>query len=198
MRLFFATRNDGKVVTLKRVFAQYGIEIEQARLDIVETQANDVISIAKHKAHQAHQILEHPVIAVDSGFFIPKLCGFPGPYVAPVTQGIGIEGYLRLLEPWQDTEERAAFFEDAVVLVDGLHAWLFSLRQVWGTIALEPGTGTGGTGKSVIDRIFIPKGESKVLCDMTPEELHRFRSRPETEKVYHDLAKRYLENLRDG
>lgn len=195
MKLFFATTNDGKVTSVRRVFAQYGIEIEQAKLDIIETQANDVISIAMHKALEAREILDHPVIAVDSGFFIPKLLGFPGPYIAPVTKCIGVEGYLRLMDPWQDAVDRTAYFEDAIVLSESMRNTIVVSRHVWGTLALKAGTGSGGTGKSVIDRIFIPKGETKVLCDMTSEELHRFRSRPETEQVYHDLARRYLKDF---
>lgn len=192
MKLLFATGNPGKVVSPKRELAKFGIELDQVTaFDIKEIQADSAIEVAMYKASQAWQIARLPVMANDSGFHVEALGGFPGVYVKPVTEAIGLDGYLRLLSPWPILAERCCRFVDAWAVVfaepsEGLDGLMIFQREVKGRLALQPRGQDGSDQKSVLWKLFIPDGWDKTLAEMTEEELAAYRSH--FSNIYAEIA----------
>ncbi|HTM68673.1 MAG TPA: non-canonical purine NTP pyrophosphatase [Candidatus Binatia bacterium] len=188
MKLFFATTNAAKVTSVARVLGGYGIGVERVDLDLPELQADTAEEIATGKVRAALSALRERVIVVDSAFHIDALGGFPGPYVKHVTAKLGVDGYLDLLARHQDPAARGCAFVDAVALADpSLPAPLVFVRRERGTIAPER-RGDPVGHKSPVATLFVPEGCEKTIAEMAPDELLAYRSRPSTEKVYHDLA----------
>ena len=105
--LQFATSNRHKFGEARAILADYGIAVEMASMEVREIQADDLEEIAAEKAREASRRLDGPALVEDTGLFIDRLCGFPGPYSAYVFRTLGNEGVLRLLE---DAEDRGATF----------------------------------------------------------------------------------------
>lgn len=188
MKLFFATTNAAKVTSVARVLGGYGISVERVDLDLPELQADTAEAIATGKVRAALSALRERVIVIDSAFHIDALRGFPGPYVKHVTAKLGVEGYLDLMARHPDPAMRGCSFVDAVALADpSMPAPLVFVRREPGTIASER-RGNPAGHKSPVATLFVPEGCEKTIAEMAPEELLAYRSRPSTEKVYHDLA----------
>lgn len=193
MKLIFATTNANKVISPKRVLAQYGVELVQASIELPELQAETVAEVAVSKARAAHELLKEPVMIVDSGFCIPALKGFPGPNVKWVTRQIGLEGYLRLLTTRGGWLSHDCWFEDVLAYMDGAmtEPKLF-VRKVNGTLAPNPAGAEQPDQKSALWRLFVPDGCSVTLAQMSPTQIADVRGRADHEKFYHDFAKYLL------
>lgn len=105
--LQFATSNRHKFGEARAILADYGIAVEMASMEIREFQADDLDEIAAEKAREASRRLGGPALVEDTGLFIDRLRGFPGPYSAYVFRTLGNEGVLRLLG---ETADRGATF----------------------------------------------------------------------------------------
>lgn len=192
MKVLFATTNAAKVASVARVLGSRGITVERIDVELPELQADDAEGVALGKIRAALASLSVPVMVVDSAFHIDALGGFPGPYVKHVTAKIGIAGYLDLLSRHPDPGSRGCAFVDAVAYADPmLPAPLVFVRRERGTVADSP-RGDPAGHKSPMATLFIPEGCGKTIAEMAPEELHAYRTRPTTEKVYHDLASAIL------
>lgn len=192
MKLSFATTNPAKVASVARVLGAYGIDVERVELELPELQADDAEGVALGKIRAALSALRAPVMVVDSAFHVDALGGFPGPYVKHVTAKLGVRGYLDLLARFPDAADRGCAFVDAVAFADpSLPAPLVFVRRERGSIADAP-RGNSAGHKSPMAALFIPDGCDKTIAEMTPDELLTYRSRPQTEKVYHDLASAIL------
>lgn len=101
MKLIFVTTNEVKFKTAAEVMEQFGVQLEQAELELDELQA-DGEAIARHKAAQAFEKLGKPVVVTDDSWDIPGLNGFPGPYMKPMNQWLSGEDFLRLTETLTD------------------------------------------------------------------------------------------------
>jgi non-canonical purine NTP pyrophosphatase (RdgB/HAM1 family) len=189
MHIFFATSNKGKVPSVARVLAEFGIEVRQFDVDIPELQAETASEIAFAKAKWAFEQLSQPVIVVDSAFHILNLGGFPGPNVKWATKQIGLEGYLRLLSPWQKAEDRSCSFQDALAYMDGqLSEPKIFLRNIYGHLGHQITGEKKKDEKSPLWRLFIPRGHKKTLAEMSDEELLAHRKEPFNEQFYRDFA----------
>jgi len=141
-------------------------EVEHVPLECPEFRHDDVGEIAREKARFAFEQLQVPLIADDTGFFIPALCGFPGPYAAYVLERIGLEGIVRLME---GKDDRSAYFETAIALADGSGVRVFRGR-IDGRV-VEP-RGEGGFG---YDPIFEVAG--RTLAELPLAEKSRISHR---------------------
>jgi XTP/dITP diphosphohydrolase len=199
MKLLFATGNPGKVITPQKELAKYGIEVVPVDLGIVEIQAETAVVIARHKAVTAWRKLQrgsskpfegNPVLANDAAFHIDGLGGFPGPYVAPVTQAIGLDGYVRLMT---GVEDRRCEFSDAWAVFSGTRvstilstaSWTFE-RRVKGRLAAASYPYDHPQQKSPLWRLFIPEGFDKTLAEMTDEDLTEHRR--DFTDIYREIA----------
>ncbi|MFB6138322.1 MAG: non-canonical purine NTP pyrophosphatase, partial [Halobacteriaceae archaeon] len=104
--LRYVTTNEGKVLEA-REYLDGVAAVEPAHYDYVEVQADDLETIARRGARDAHRALGEPVLVDDSGLFVAALDGFPGPYSSYVEDTLGIERVQRLVAP--EDSHRAQF-----------------------------------------------------------------------------------------
>jgi XTP/dITP diphosphohydrolase len=195
IKVFFATTNPGKVTSVQRVLSQYGIEVERRDIDLPELQGETASDVIVGKIRAAYERVEAPVMAIDSALHIDALNGWPGTDAKHATKRLGWEGYLALLRPipcFRPDRPRTCRFEDAIGYMDAsMDAPRVFLRKEPGCLADFP-IGDWSGHKSPLAALFIPQGCDKTLAEMTKEEFLEYRLRPETEQVYHDLAKYIL------
>ncbi|WP_425449306.1 non-canonical purine NTP pyrophosphatase [Dethiothermospora halolimnae] len=113
-QIVFVTSNLGKVKSAKRCLRD--VEVIQYNAELIEPRGDDIREIAKQKVKQAYKIAKKPCIAMDAGFFIEELNGFPRAYVNHTLDTIGIEGILKLME---GKENRGCEFKECLAYYDG-------------------------------------------------------------------------------
>lgn len=160
-KIWMGTSSDHKYDEAKEVLSEYGIELERLSIDRVEIQADDPELIAEYSLKVLD--VDIPLLIEDSGLYIDKYFGFPGPYSSYALRTINNEGILKLME---DDEDRGARYLSAVAFRDGDVS--VTLRgEVCGEISREE-RGTAGFG---YDPIFIPsEGNGRTFAEMTAEE----------------------------
>ena len=87
--IVFVTHNKGKVKSAEKYFKDLKISTFEFELD--EPRSEDVEEIAKSKVLQAYEVVKKPCIAMDAGFFVQELNGFPKAFVNFALDTIGIE-----------------------------------------------------------------------------------------------------------
>lgn len=185
--IVFATSNQGKVKSLKYYFAKYKVDIEvtQKPLDLIEPQADTAEEVARVKAGQAWKQLKSPVLVDDSSFHIRALKGFPGPYIKPMLETIGVDGIMQLMNGQKD---RSAWFLSSLVYIDASGAeHVFADDPYEGNIAPQVSKQETTDAWSDLFKIFIPNGQMKVLSELTIDERHDVQS--ERVDAYEKFAK---------
>lgn len=188
MEILFVTGNAGKVATPTRVFAEHGIFLrhldpEKAakpfKLD--EIQADTAGQVAARKAMDAFVELGKPLIVEDAAFHIPIFNGWPGPFAKQAIEGIGPEGFCKLMweRPWV---ERKCYFREVVACMSGnLSEPVCFCREIHGMIAPELRGEYHAMQKSRLFSVFIPDGspEDKTLAELSVEEMRDLTDRVE-------------------
>lgn len=165
MNFTVVTSNSHKAAEIA-VFFRGVAEVAHVPMECPEYRDDDVGAIASKKAEYAYGILKRPLMTDDTGFCIPALGGFPGPYAAYVQRTIGNEGILCLL---QDVVDRNAYFETAVAFAHEGGIEIFRGR-IEGRVV--PPRGQGGFG---YDPIF--EWEGRTLAELSMEEKSRVSHR---------------------
>ncbi|MER6011560.1 non-canonical purine NTP pyrophosphatase [Streptomyces bluensis] len=172
IKIAMCTGNEGKFRTAQEHLAPWGIEVEQAALELDEIQTTSVAVIAQHKARQAFAILGRPLFVEDSGFYIDEFGGWPGPMVKQALEAFGPNGLTHLADL---TAKRTCRFASAAVYVDEqgeLHIFSDDSRKP-GSIAAAPDRGDGPRSWSDLWSIFVPEGATATLAALTPAEQDR-------------------------
>ena len=158
--IVFVTHNKGKAKSAERYFSNLKISTFDFELD--EPRSDSLQEIATAKVKQAYSIVKKPCIALDTGFFIDALKGFPKAFVNFALETIGIDGMLKLMEAKQD---RSCRFEECLAYYDGNE-----MRYFYG---MSPGNlsqeirGLDRDEKwSDLWYIFKPKGFDITLAEM--------------------------------
>jgi XTP/dITP diphosphohydrolase len=112
--IVFVTTNKGKIASAQKDLKN--IKVLPIEADLSEPRSDDIKEIAKQKVIQAYTIVKRPCIALDSGFFISELNGFPRAYVNHMLDTIGIKGVLKLLS---NEENRYSEFRSCLAYYDG-------------------------------------------------------------------------------
>lgn len=60
--VYFATSNPDKLLIARTVCAKFGLDVEQAVIDIDEIQGEDPVPIVQDKARRAYEGLTKPVV----------------------------------------------------------------------------------------------------------------------------------------
>ncbi|MFH1400117.1 MAG: non-canonical purine NTP pyrophosphatase [Nanoarchaeota archaeon] len=178
MDLLFATTNPGKIQSMRRELEPYGVNVVQAPIELPEPRSDDVETIATHKVIYAYERLGKPVVALDAGFYIDSLNGFPRAFVNFALQTIGLEGILRLVEG----KDRRCEFSHCIAYHDGTKTYTFT-DHVPGQMAAEPRGTLHEKHWSELALVFIPDGLDKTLAEMPPEDYarwHKDMSRDDT------------------
>lgn len=187
--IHFATKNAGKIVSARRVLDPIGIEVVQAPIDLPELRSDNLTHIAQEKARHAFVQLRKPCIALDAGFFIHELNGFPRAFVNFALETLGLGGILKLME---GKANRACEFRECVAFLDALaetpRHFEFSIP---GVLSEEPRGELRSENWSVLEQVFIPKGYDKTLTEMSSSEFKEWRD-VKGENVLLTFGKWYL------
>lgn len=175
MKLYFFTSNKGKMIVANSILKEFGIEVIQKKDDsIVEPCDADPKNVVKSKALQAIQKYQCPLICEDSGFFIPSLNNFPGTLVDNVLQTLGLENLLSLLHG----KNRYCYFQAVLAYMEPrFKEPMFFEEKIEGDLSKIPRGKLKPYSWSELHLVFIPKGESKTLGEMTEKEYNSFRNR---------------------
>lgn len=178
-KIYFATNNNFKLREASGVFANTGITILPANLDIIEPQSNDPVEISQHKAREAFRLIKKPIIVDDAGLFVTSLHGFPGTLTSPIMKMLSIPEFCKLL-----SDGDAASFRTTVTYNDGTEL-ITVTGEVHGTLRVAH-----GAHATLLSDIFIPEGESsKTLTDLAVEGAMSHR-RIALEKLLEKLLER--------
>jgi len=162
-RVWFATSNAHKFEECKFVLKELGIFPRRLPSKGREIQAGDPSDVAVHAAAEAYRRLRKPLFVEDTGLFIDSLNGFPGTFASFAFKTLGVEGILKLMD---GVTARDAEFVSAVAFCDGAARPRGFTGRLKGRLAASP-SGRGGFG---FDPIFVPRGASLTLAQMTLAE----------------------------
>ena len=197
MRVVLATQNAHKLVEMRRILGEAGLDIELVGTgefpdisDVAET-GSTFAANALLKARSVCAETGLPAIADDSGLGVDALNGMPGIFSARWSGAHGndlanLSLLLGQLNDVPDARRGAAFHcAAAVVLPDGTERVVEG--TIDGTLIREP-RGTNGFG---YDPIFVPVGETRTTGEMSAEEKdtisHRGRAMRALVPVLRDL-----------
>jgi non-canonical purine NTP pyrophosphatase (RdgB/HAM1 family) len=157
--IYFVTGNNDKFEDVRHFFDQHcqDIAIKQCDIDLEEIQSLDLEAVAVDKARKAWQRLKHPVLIDDGGFFVEKYNNFPGVFSKFVFQGIGLDGFLKLVEHGDK-----AHFQLKLVYYYGDNMYQVFDGVSHGTVFLH-NTGTDVPSKLPYTKLFKPDGADASL-----------------------------------
>lgn len=165
--IVFVTSNKGKVASAQQYFQK--IKLETYDYDLVEPRTDDIQEIAKAKVFQAFDLVKQPCIALDAGFFIKSLNGFPRAFVNFSLQTLGIEGILRTMN---GIEDRSCKFSECLAYYDGDQMKFFICEHP-GTLATEIRGMDNPEKWSDLWQIFVPEDstDGRTLAEYSKEEI---------------------------
>lgn len=162
--IVFVTHNKGKAKSAEQYFKDLKITTFNYELD--EPRSEDIKEISKAKVLQAYSVVHKPCMALDAGFFIEELNGFPKAFVNFTLDTIGIEGILKLME---DKDNRKCMFKESLAYYDGKDILYFE-GESKGTLTRKIEGEDKEEKWSSLWYIFKPDGCDKTLAAMTNEE----------------------------
>ena len=112
----FVTTNKGKIATAKEYLSDEDIEVVPYNYELIEPRTDDIQEITKQKVLQAYNVVKQPCIAMDSGFYIDALNGFPRAFVNFALDTIGTQGILDIM---RGKENRKCSFRECLAYYDG-------------------------------------------------------------------------------
>jgi non-canonical purine NTP pyrophosphatase (RdgB/HAM1 family) len=163
--VIFVTGNPEKA----RHFSQHiGYDIAHRRAELDEIQTLKTDELVEHKARQAYQQLQQPVLVEDVSFVCEALGSLPGPFVKFfVEEKNGVENICRMMDGFASRRARA---QCVFGYFDGNKIRFFE-GYTDGAIAQHP-RGENGYG---FDRIFEPDGFSgKTAGQLRDEDYDRY------------------------
>jgi XTP/dITP diphosphohydrolase len=172
-KIVLASGNPGKVREIRRILAEFGVEIvPQTDLGVgdAEETGSSFVENALIKAKHASLLTGLPAIADDSGLVVDALDGRPGVYSArysgaAATDDSNIDKLLSELRGVPDDERTAAFHCCAVyVSTDGSTSLVAEGR--WHGMILTQRRGTGGFG---YDPVFFDPECGRTAAELGPE-----------------------------
>ena len=186
--IVFVTHNKGKAKSAQRYFDNIKFITYDFELD--EPRSDDLKEIATKKVLQAYEKLKKPCIALDAGFFIDELNGFPKAFVNFALETIGIDGILKLME---NKENRTCRFEECLAYHDGKQIHYFYGRHP-GNLSYEIEGKDREEKWSDLWYIFKPKYIEKTLAQMDEKEREERRKIDGSYEALQEFAKWYKEN----
>ena len=186
--IVFVTHNKGKAKSAQRYFDNIKFITYDFELD--EPRSDDLKEIATKKVVQAYEKLKKPCIALDAGFFIDELNGFPKAFVNFALETIGIDGILKLME---NKENRTCRFEECLAYHDGKQIHYFYGRHP-GNLSYDIEGKDREEKWSDLWYIFKPKYFEKTLAQMDEKEREERRKIDGSYEALQEFAKWYKEN----
>lgn len=172
-QIYFATKNKGKINFVSNTLLKYEIEVIHYPLKLPELQSDNLREIAKEKVLFAYEKIKKPCIALDSGFYVHSLNGFPKTFVNFVLETIGIDSILRLV----DKKPRECEFKNCLAYLDEtLSEPVYFESSVDGLLSDFPRGDMREYYWSKLFLVFIPKNSNKTLAEMTSEEYQEWNN----------------------
>ncbi len=163
-KIYFVTSNEGKVATAQKYLTN--VDLILYKYDLIEPRSESLEEIASYKVMQAYNQVKKNCIALDSGFYIETLNGWPKTYVNFNLKYLGLEGILKLME---EKENRNAYFKECLAYYDGKDIqYFYGISQ--GYISEYISKTNDSKQWSSLWKIFIPLNCNKTLIEMTEEE----------------------------
>lgn len=173
-KIYFATKNKGKVYTIRNTLLKYGIEVVHYSLELPELRSDNLREIAKEKVSFLYRKIKKPSIAVDSGFYINSLNGFPKTFVNFVLETIGIVGILKLVEGGK----RDCGFKNCLAYMDNsLSEPVYFESKIKGKLSKFPKGEIKDYHWSKLFLIFIPKNKNKTLAEMSFKDYQKWKEK---------------------
>ena len=186
--IVFVTHNKGKAKSAEKYFKNLKISTYEFELD--EPRSDNLQEIATAKVKQAYKVVGKPCIALDTGFFIEALNGFPRAFVNFSLDTIGIDGILKLME---GKENRNCEFDECLAYFDGKDIYYFYGNHP-GNLTLKKQGQDRKEKWSDLWYVFKPKGLEKTLAEMNEEERENRRKVDGSYSAMEEFAKWYENN----
>lgn len=180
MKVMLATRNNGKIIEMRRLLEPLGLELDNQTDTDIPSPVEDgqtFVENALIKARAVSLASSTPAIADDSGLVVPALDGRPGIYSSRFAHidASDAENNSELLTQLANQESRAAYFFCCMVFLR--HAQdptpIIAYGQWWGKILREP-QGEGGFG---YDPLFYVADESRSAAQLPAQTKNRLSHR---------------------
>lgn len=190
-KITFVTTNKGKISSAMQYLGDLDIEVVPYNHELIEPRTDDIQEIAKQKVLQAYELVKHPCIAMDSGFYIDALNGFPRAFVNFALDTLGVDGILDVMS---GKENRKCSFKECVAYYDGKDIKYFFYEHK-GVLADEYKGIDKSDQWSPLWHIYKDSFDlTKTLSELTDEEMMQRRkvtgsSLQEFAKWYKDVNK---------
>lgn len=195
MQMIAATKNEGKIREIEKIFGDLGIDVisaHDAGIDVdVEETGSSFIENSLIKARSIAMFCNSVVIADDSGLCVDALGGKPGIHSARYAgEGATDEDRInKLLSELENAEDRSAEFVTSVAVVFPDGREFTALGEVKGHILEEP-IGNNGFG---YDPVFYCDELQKGFAIATADEKNSVSHRSRALKAVYDKIKNYLD-----
>ena len=187
MKLVLASKNAHKLVEMKDILSQLGVEVvleSEAGVDVdVEETGATFEENAYLKAHAVMEASGLPAIADDSGLCVDALNGAPG---GPELDDAG--RYKLLLENMRGQLDRRCKFVSAICCCFPNGDRVEARGECAGTLAYAP-KGADGFG---YDPVFFVPGLKKTFAELSPEEKNAISHRGNALKAFREKLETYL------
>ena len=194
MKLVLASKNAHKLVEMRDILSQLGVEVvleSEAGVDVdVEETGATFEENAYLKAHAVMEASGLPAIADDSGLCVDALNGAPGVYSARYG-GPGLDDagrYKLLLENMRGQLDRRCKFVSAICCCFPNGDRVEARGECAGTLAYAP-KGEDGFG---YDPVFFVPGLKKTFAELSPEEKNAISHRGNALKAFLEKLETYL------
>lgn len=195
MQMIAATKNEGKIREIEKIFGTLGIDIisaEEAGIDVeVEETGSSFIENSLIKARSIAMFCDSVVLADDSGLCVNALGGRPGIYSARYAgeNATDEEKIAKLLGELNGTENRDARFVTAAAVVFPNGREVTAMGEVEGYI-LDAPDGDNGFG---YDPVFFSTELGKSFASATDEEKNSVSHRSRALKALYEKIKDFPE-----
>lgn len=182
-KIIFVTGNLNKVITAQKHLDT--VELVHYNYDLIEPRSESIEEIAKYKVIQAYEQVKEPCIALDSGFYIESLNGWPATFVNFNLEKLGLDNILKMLE---GESNRKAYFKECIAYYDGIDIkYFYGISK--GSISNYIGKDKNNTGWSSLHQIFIPENCDRVLSEMSNTQKDNL---PDNHTTAFDELNKYL------
>lgn len=177
--LYFATQSESKVNSLKRELERLpGWRVLVIPFDIPEPRGENVKEIAIIKVEYAQKfVTKTGVVALDAGFYIDALEGWPGAMVNHVLKNktLGVGAFLKLM---RGIKIRGCRFRECLAFLDPNLARrpICFEAEISGLLTEEPrGEFKPAKHWSRLATVFVPQDETRTLAEMSDTEYEAWR-----------------------
>lgn len=162
MKIEYVTSNQKKFEEAQHILSEW--TLEQINIELTEIQG-ERSEIIKHKAFEAFNKLQKPLIVEDVSLCCPALNGLPGPYIKDFLIHLGSKGIAELIHKYEDHSVEAVCTVAYIELNAPLMIFEGILKGQIVAPRVDLKQGTMGWNP-----IFLPEGYQRTFGEMTLKE----------------------------